>query len=326
MRAIVADDSGGYARTMTEHPYLAAHVPASTSPVSPSLLAARTALNAAARELLAVADDRLEATWRWRDTDGDVRYGAFHAVEAVEQAAAEIAAILAANGAHRSNAALRIAPATTARWDLQGRLATIDDSILDTVAKDGEWTLRETLGHIVGGQRGYVVYTAWHWVRNERERPTEAELEQIQADTVLPEESEEGAGTIADIRARVDDATDLGTRLSGFTDADLARPARWSGVPVDVAFRIGRWSSHFMEHTIQIDKTLAWLNRRPTEIERIVGELYRAWGRLEAEIFPIEPAALSRSANGGQSVEGVLAALGEALVRDARSIRAAAEA
>jgi hypothetical protein len=311
---------------MTEHPYLAAHVPASPADVSASLLAARAALNTAAGDLLAVADDRLEATWRWRDTDADVRYGLFHAVEAVEGAAAEIAAILAANGGRRSNAALRIAPATTARWDLQGRLAAIDDAILDTVAKEGEWTLRETLGHIVGGQRGYVVFSAWHWVRNERERPTEAELEQIQADAKLPEESEEGAGTIAAIRARVDDATDLGARLAGFSDADLARPARWSGIPVDVAFRIGRWSSHFMEHTIQIDKTLAWLDRRPTEVERIVGELYRAWGRLEAEIFPIESAELSRSANGGRSVDSVLGTLGDALVGDARSIRAAAEA
>jgi hypothetical protein len=310
---------------MTEPAYLTTHVPTSTAAVSPALLKARAELNAAARDLLAVPDTSLERTWRWRDTDADVRYGEFRAVEAVETAAAEIAAILAANGMRRSNAALRVAPVTTARWDLHGRLATLDDGSLDTVAKEGEWTLRETLGHIVGGQRGYVVYTAWHWVRNERERPTEAELEKIQADAPLPEESEEGAGTIADIRARVDDATDLGARLAGFTDADLARPARWSGIPVDVGFRIGRWSSHFMEHTIQIDKTLGWLDRRPTEVERIVGELYRAWGRLEAEIFPIETAALVRSANGGRSVEAVLAELGETLVSDARSTRAAAE-
>jgi len=311
---------------MIDHPYLAAHVPASTATVTPALEAARAALNSAARDLLAVPDDRLEATWRWRDTDADVRYGEFRAVEAVETAAAEIADILAANGTRRTNAALRIAPVTTARWDLHGRLATIDDASLDTVAKEGEWTLRETLGHIVGGQRGYVVYTAWHWVRNERERPTEAELEQVQADTVLPEESEEGAGTLAEIRARVDEATDLGTRLAGFTDADLARPARWSGIPVDVGFRIGRWSSHFMEHAIQIDKTLAWLDRRPTEVERIVGELYRAWGRLEAEIFPIEPAALSGPDASGRTIESVLGTLGGTLVSDARSTRAAAEA
>lgn len=306
--------------------YLIANAPAPTTPVSPALLGARGMLDEAGRDLLAIPDDSLERDWQWRDHGADVRYGLFRAIESVEQAAASIETILESLGTRRSNAALRIAPATVARWDLHGRLVALPEDLLDRVAKAGEWTVRETLGHIVGGQRGYVAYTVWHWTRNSTEPPTEAELEQIQADTALPEESEEALGSIPEIRARLDDALDGGgAHLSGFSDADLARPARWSGIPVDVGFRVGRWSSHLMEHTIQIDKTLAWLNRTPTEAERIVGDLYRAWGGLEANIFPIDPAVLSGSANDGQSVEAVLAALGETLVSDAGSTRAAAE-
>jgi hypothetical protein len=313
--------------TTTALDYLVTNSPAPTAQVSPALLRARGMLDEAGRDLLAVPDDRLERTWRWRDVDADVRYGLFRSIESVEEASAAIAQILAATGATRTTAALRIAPATVARWDLHGRHAALDDGVLDRVAKDGEWTVRETLGHIVGGQRGYVAFTVWHWNRNSSVPPTEAELEQIQVDTALPEESEEGAGSIPEIRARLDDALDRGgAHLAGWSDADLARPARWSGIPVEVGFRVGRWSSHLMEHTIQVDKTLGWLDRHPTEPDRIVGDLYRAWGRLEAQIFPIEPAMLSRSANGGQSVEDVLATLGETLVRDARSTRAAAEA
>ena len=235
-------------------------------------------------------------------------------------------------GATRSRAALRVAPATAARWDLHGRLAAVDGGLLDKVAKSGEWTVRETLGHIVGGQRGYVAFTAWHWSRNNAEKPTDAELEQVEKDTALPEESEAGAGSIPEIRARLDDALDRGgAHFAGLSDSDLERPARWSGIPVTVGFRIGRWSSHLMEHTIQVDKTLDWLDRRPSEVERIVGDLYRAWGRLETAIFPIEPAWLSRAPSTGndaapRSVESILTALGEQLVSDARSTRAAAEA
>ena len=313
--------------------YLVSHAPAPVAPVSPALLKARAALDTAAADLLAIPDDALEKTWPWRDNDADVRYGLFRSIEAVEQAAAEIEATLAANGATRSAAALRVAPATSARWDLHGRLAALDAGLLDKVAKDGEWTIRETLGHIVGGQRGYVAYTVWHWTRNRTEKPSEDELEQLQRDTALPEESEEGAGTIPEIRARLDEALDRGgSHFAAMSDADLDRPARWSGIPVTVGFRVGRWSSHLMEHTIQIDKTLAWLDHHPTEAERIVGDLYRAWGRLETSIFPIEPAWLSRSIGGGagsgsgRSVEAILGDLGEELVRDARSTRAAAEA
>jgi len=306
--------------------YLVANAPAPTAPVAPSLLRARERLDEAGRDLLAIQDDSLERDWPWREHTADVRYGIFRSIESVEAASASIGSILEALGSRRSNAALRVAPATVARWDLHGRLAALAEGQLDRVAKDGEWTVRETLGHIVGGQRGYVAFTIWHWARNSTVPPTEAELEQIQRDTALPEESEEGAGSIPEIRARLDEALDRGgAHFAGLTDADLARPARWSGTPVDVGFRIGRWSSHLMEHTIQIDKTLAWLEHRPTEAERIVGDLYRAWGRLESQIFPIEPAVLSRSVNGGESIEAVLATLGETLVSDARSTRAAAE-
>jgi DinB superfamily len=307
--------------------YLVAHTPAPTAPVSPAVLKARAALNTSAEQYLGVGDDALEHGWDWDDRHGaDIRYGLFRAIEAVEEATGQIGSILAATGARRSSAALRIAPATVARWDLHGRLATIDDGLLDKVAKDGEWMLRETLGHIVGGQRGYAAYTAWHWSRNNPEAPTVDELKQVEIDTALPEESEEALGSVADIRARLDEALDRGAaHMAGYSDADLARPARWSGVPVDVGFRLGRWSSHLMEHTIQIDKTLAWLDRAPTEVQRIVAELYRAWGRLETLVFPIEPAALTAPDASGRSVESVLSRLGENLVRTARSVRAASE-
>src|SRR5256885_2199105 len=91
---------------------------------------------------------------RWRG-DGDVRYGLFRAIESVEAATADIEAILEATGSRRSTAGLRVAPTTAARWDLHGRLVALDDAVLDRVAKDGEWTIRETLRHIVGGQRCY---------------------------------------------------------------------------------------------------------------------------------------------------------------------------
>jgi hypothetical protein len=307
--------------------YLVAHAPAPVAPVTPALLKARAALDSAAREYLQTADTVLDHAWDWNGHEADVRYGLFRGIEAIEAATAEITATLAATGARRPNAALRVAPATAARWDIHGRLVALDEGSLDTVAKEGEWTLRETLGHIVGGQRGYVAFTAWHWSRNNPEKPTPAELEAIERESGLPEESAEAAGSIPEIRARLDDALDRGgAHFAGFSDEDLARPARWSGIPVTVDFRVGRWSSHLMEHAIQLDKTLAWMDRRPTEVERIVAELYRAWGRLETEIFPMEPAALAKPGANGRSVEDVLDALGESLVSTARSVRAAAEA
>ena len=309
---------------MNSHEFLAAHAPAPTVTPAPSVAQARAALETAGRDLAAIPDAALEKVWRWRDHDADVRYGLFRVLESVEGATAEIAAILGSTGAQRSVAALRIAPSTVARWALHGRLVGLDDGWLDRIGKEGEWTVRETLAHIVGGQRGYVAYNAWYWMRTNDDRPTDEERAALDADAGLPEESEEGAGTLGEIRARLDQTFDEGgAYLGGVPDADLSHRAWWSGIPVDLAFRFGRLASHAVEHTIQVDKTLSWLDHQPSEAQRIVGDVYESWGRLEALVFPIDPAALARTDAAGRSVETVLAELAAQITADAQATSAA---
>jgi len=91
-------------------------------------------------------------------------------------------------------------------------------------------------------------------------------------------------------------------------------------VPVDVDFRLGRWSSHIREHTIQLDKTLDWLGYQPSEPVRIVRDLYATWGRLESRIFPTAPAGTETA------VEAILDRMSDTLVREAHEVRKAAEA
>lgn len=312
---------------MNSHAFLAANAPAPTTTPAPSVARARAALETAGRDLAAIPDAALEKVWRWRDRDADVRYGLFRVLESVEGASAEIDAILGATGAKRSAAALRVAPSTISRWALHGRLLGLDDAWLDRVGKEGEWTVRETLAHIVGGQRGYVAYNAWYWKRARDERPTDEERAALDAEAGLPEEPEEGVGTLGEIRNRLDETFDEGAAyLGGIPDAGLQQRAWWSGIPVDLGFRLGRLSSHAIEHTIQVDKTLTWLEWQPTEAQRIVADVFTAWGRLEAQVFPIDPAALAKQDASGRSVDSVLGSLATQIVADAKSASEAAAA
>jgi hypothetical protein len=108
-------------------------------------------------------------------------------------------------------------------------------------------------------------------------------------------------------------------RFATLDEAALAASARWAGVPVDVDFRLGRWASHIAEHTIQLDKTLAWLDYQPSEAARIVRDLYAAWGRLEAQIFPVAPATKT-----DEAVAAILERMSATLVSEARDVREAA--
>jgi hypothetical protein len=283
-----------------------------------TLAAARGAVEAAATEYLAIPDTALERPWNWRDVANELRYGLYRAAETIEAASTEVEAALAGAPA-RPPAALVIAAATIPRWALHGRLAALDDSVLDTVPKEGEWTARETLGHTVGTQRGYGWASRW-WLSIPLgpDRPKRIPQEvNDRAERELPSDEDEGVGTVAEIRVRLDEVLDDDARwFAGLGAEELAMPASWSGTPVDIRFRLGRWGSHIAEHTIQLDKTLAWLGREPSEVERIVRDMYTAWGRLESRVWPAESAA--------PAVDEILARMAATIISEARSVRAAA--
>jgi hypothetical protein len=129
-------------------------------------------------------------------------------------------------------------------------------------------------------------------------------------DTGMPEDPDEdfeAIGSADEILARLDGLVDLGMgRFAGLTEDELAIPARWSGLPVDLRFRFGRWGSHIREHLVQVDKTLALTGRPTTEVERLVRLIGASYGRLESLVFARSDAVLSRPWPAGGSAALVL--------------------
>lgn len=290
-----------------------------TPSVPESIMAARRALAEASAEYLAVPDSALERPWTWRERELDVRYGVYRGAETIEAATAEVDGLLADQPA-RGLAERIISMSTIARWALQGRLTSLDDSVLDTVPKDGEWTARQVLAHTIDGQASYGWFTRWRLQLPPGTGPITVppEVEAL-SETELPGEEAEGRGTLAELRSRMDACLDeWALRLGTTPDDQLSKPALWSNTPVDISFRLGRWGSHIAEHTVQLDKTLDWLGHQPTEVARVVRDLHTAWGRLESRLFP-SPATTPE-------VDAILARATATLTADARSTRAAAEA
>jgi len=306
-------------------PILERLTPGPTIPVAPQLLAARDAMRAAVSDLLAVPDGALERPWKWRGGEADVRYGLYEANERLGVAAGAARRALGATGVRATPSAARIAPATLARWDLHGLLAPLEDAALDADPGGGEWTIRQTLGHIVSGQRTYAWFTGW-WLSQVGADPFPDRIPDELAELVPDEHGAEGAGGILDIRDRLDAVLDLSaSRLGDLDDAALSARARWAGIWVDVGFRLGRWSSHLREHTIQVEKTLVALDRTPREVDRIVRRVLGAYGRLEAEAFALPPSAIDACDERGRSVADAFAVTGD-IRSSAASVRAAAGA
>jgi hypothetical protein len=257
-------------------------------PVAPALADARRDLVAAVADLRTIPDSSLERDWGWTGgSEVELRYGFYRIAEALELAMLDAEAVVRRARTDRGRAAHIIAPATAARWDLHGLLATLPDAVWDADPGGGEWTIRLTMGHIISGQRAYGVGTGW-WLEQafaagDLSLPSGVPDELWEQ---LPSDEQEGTGTPAEVIERLGAVLDRATeRLAGLGEEHLALGGRWSGFPIDLAFRLGRWSSHIREHTIQVEKTLVMLDLQPTEVDRLIRLVLAAWGRAEAVVY-----------------------------------------
>ncbi len=286
-------------------------------PISAALRSARVEMLTAVAELRRVPDASLIKPWAWKGgSEEELRYGFYRIGEAFELAGIEAEAGLRAAGTQRGRAADLIAPATAARWDLQGLLIGLENAAWDATPGGEEWTIRQTLGHIVESQRYYGVGTAW-W-QEQAYRADDPQLPSSTPDAAyegLPDEAAEAAGSPGEVRERLDAVLDRAAeRLAGLPADKLSLGCRWSGFAVDVGFRLGRWSSHIREHTVQVEKTMVMLDVRPPEVDRLVRLVMAAWGRAEAVVFGADAGAaisiLADAATSARATAAEIAALG----------------
>jgi hypothetical protein len=256
-------------------------------PLPTTIASARVDVMAAVRELRTIPEAALTRPWSWKGgSEAEIRYAFYRIGEAFELAGIEAAASNRQGGIELGQSGDRIAPSTAARWDLQGLLIPLADGLWDADPGSDEWTIRQTLGHVIAGQRGYAMTTGW-W-QKQALPADQADLPTVPESIFdeLPTDEAEAEGTPTDVRDRLDEIVDRAAeRLAGLPPESLGYGARWSGFPVDIGFRIGRWSSHLREHTIQVEKTLDLLGHRPTEIDRLIRLVLASWGHAESVVF-----------------------------------------
>jgi DinB superfamily len=275
--------------TRLDAPLLGFSDPTLIRPLPPGIASARADVLAAVGDLAAIPEEALAKPWDWiGGSEEEIRYGAYRAAEALESAELAARTTLAPSLADERQAARILGPATAARWELHGRLIPMPEALLDADPGDEQWTVRLTLGHVISGQRSYAWSAAWR--QGAGVDPSDPSRPVVPPETfwdALPDEATtEAAGSLDDLRARLDAILDLGAeRVAGVPDDRMALRARWSGFPVTLGFRLARWSSHIREHAIQVDKTFAALGYVPAESARLVHHVLSAYGRAESAVF-----------------------------------------
>jgi len=226
------------------------------------------------------------------DPPADAAYALFNALEEEQRAAAA----LAPDGDEASRI-LTLAQIAFGR--LRGLLAGVDDDLLDRAPAAGEWSIRQTLAHAIQVERSYRANTQHALVRGDDQPLT------LPADRRPKPDPADTSGGVLDIlaafaerRAETDEA------LVGLDARQMTRPSQWGPYDIsheiDVRFRLHRFASHLVEHTVQCEKTLESLGvtlNDPRSVVRAIGAMRGAHERrsTRAVLDGLDAALIARA-------------------------------
>ncbi|HEV8670355.1 MAG TPA: DinB family protein [Candidatus Limnocylindria bacterium] len=156
---------------------------------------------------------------------------------------------------------------------LRGLLAAIDDDVLDRAPAEGEWSLRETLVHAIGVERSYRANTEHALVRGDDEP-----LRLPDDRRPKPDPADTSGGVLDILAAFAARRAETDAALAGLDARQMERPSQWGQYAaahrIDVRFRLHRFASHIVEHTVQCEKTIASLGvtlNDPRAVVRAIG-------------------------------------------------------
>lgn len=239
------------------------------------------AVEAIVRATVDLPDAEMDRPWVWREYDEEgLRFALLMAQHELRDLTVRLAAM---RPTPPSQAQRILGQYHHAYRDLTGALAGVHDEDLDRVPKEGEWPLREVIAHMLGAEHGFLGTVQY---ARDPDRPADEEEAGDRWPTWRKEHGYAAPDSIAGGIALVRDAMfEIHRRvlreLGDLRDDDLEKPAGfWDGLK-PIRFRLHRFEAHMIQHTIQVDKTLEWLGRAPTEARRLVRVLYRDLAAVE---------------------------------------------
>ncbi len=238
--------------------------------------------------MLPLSDKDLERAWIWKDHDEEgIRFAFFVTIHELRQLAVQ----LAANGKPITQAQHILGQYHKQYMDLQAAIFGLSEEDADRKPADGEWQAKRVYAHILGAEinfSGVVRYA----------------LEGHRAGTWLPERMSDED----EIRVAGMSENEYNTLIAGpfkdmlafhrsfhpkvieefvtITDAELELPSTfWEETRFPIRHRLHRFEAHFIQHTVQINKTLVAIGRSPSESKQLILYLFAALAEVGANLI-----------------------------------------
>jgi hypothetical protein len=229
-----------------------------------------TDVNAVLARFAALDAEALARPSTWLGEKIDARYALYRALEEAQEAYVRAAA------ARHPESRRILAMAQRAFGDLRGLLVDLPADLLEAPSRPDEWSIGETLRHLRAVEQRYALHTLYAVERSD------SEPVRIPDDRLPPIAPAASGGDLGTLLEQLGQArAETNKRLGDVAPAAMIRPTIWGRWEVDVRFRLHRFASHLVEHTVQCEKTLEALAWRQAEGRRIVRRVTAALGELE---------------------------------------------
>jgi uncharacterized damage-inducible protein DinB len=203
---------------------------------------------------------------------------------------------------------------------LKGMLLGLTEEQYGASPAEGEWSLREVVGHIITADVFFFSVISWTL---ERYRGGEDHL------VMMPEGYFESLfGPYDKFNETLDQPLNevfsyyetwhqrSVQGLCGVREEELGLLSKyWEEEPMTVRFRLHRFESHLRQHTIQAAKALDVILGRPTEAKRLLGLMYASLGEVEGVMIGVRGLGADACANLAVEIGSRLEEIKEVVVR-----------
>lgn len=254
-----------------------------------------TELHQAVMDLTALmlprSEKDLEHAWRWKDHDEEgIRFAFFVTLQELRHLAVMLASVLP-----KQTAAQHILSQYHAAYmDLQAAVLGVSNIDAERSPAEGEWSVKRTYAHILGTDFGFSAvvryalegHRANHWKPDpipEEEYPRLYGMSDEEYDVLMASPFDNMLTFHRSLHTRI-----IG-EFRAISDSELELPSTfWEETRFPIHHRLHRYEAHFVQHTVQIDKTLVAIGLAPTESKRLLRRIHAALAEVEGIMIAAE--------------------------------------
>jgi len=241
--------------------------------------------------VLPLSERNLERQWVWKDHDEEgIRFAFFVTLQDLR----DLAVSLAAHQPRPTRARHILGQYHAAYMDLQAALLGVSNQDAEREPAEGEWPVRKVYAHILSTEINFSIVLRYALEKHRAGTWTSDPVPDDDADRLAGiSDPEFMALTNGPLEGMLDFHKDLHPAIleefSQISDEELKLPSTfWEETRFPIRHRLHRYEAHFVQHTIQIDKTLDAIGMVPSESKRLLRKIYAALAEAEGLMIGVE--------------------------------------